>query len=229
MLRRDSDIRIRETYEVRAMKPLVSNRTALVSLLLFAAVFAGLAFIGGSAPGREVVSGTSTAWLSSDPGFEGYWKYCLKITWDVTEYGGKPHDVSHISIILNLEDCERACSPGYFAFADTAGSSVGGDGCTIYYYTEFNCKGDPTIPEGGPTIKFEPYTGECETGVSGTANVCFYCLAPPKLSTTFPSSVWIKFGLNVASGTLEGAMPNCIAPANSVRTSTWGAIKALLE
>lgn len=184
---------------------------------------------GGAAASDEVVFGKSVASVSWDKGFEGYWKYCLTISWDVSKFGGKPQDLSHISMLLGLESCLRACTSGYFAFPDTAGSNTTSEGCVVHYYVEFDCKGDPTIPDQVPTIKFEPYSGACEPGTSGTATMCFYSLAPPKPTTTSPSSVWIKFGLNVASGSLEGALPNCISPTNPVEESTWGAIKSLLD
>lgn len=208
------------------------NKTPAMSTLTLtlAAVAASFALGSGSAAaGDEVVFGKSVASLSWDKGFEGYWKYCLTISWDVNKFEGKPQDLSHISILLGLENCLRACTSGYFAFPDTAGSNATSGGCVVYYYVEFDCKGDPTIPDQVPTIKFEPYQGACEPGTSGTANLCFYSLAPPKLTTTSPSSVWIKFGLNVASGSFEGSVPNCINPTNPVEQSTWGAIKSLVD
>jgi hypothetical protein len=175
------------------------------------------------------VSGTSSAWLTNDEGFEGYWKYCLTITWDVRNFGDKAHALSHVSVMLGLENCPLACATNYFTFDDTVGTSIGGDGCTVYYYCEFVCKGDPTMPVHVPTLKFEPCGTLCEPGTYGTVYVCFYSLAPPRLTYSLPSSVWIKFGLNVTSGKLEGLLPNCIDPTAAVEPSTWGRIKALID
>lgn len=175
----------------------------------------------------EYVSATSSAWLAADTGFEGYWKYCITVTWNVRDFSDPAHSLSHVSILLGLETCSLVCQPGYFAFDDTVGTSSGYDGCTVYYYSEFNCKGEPTIPVHVPTLKFEPFATSCEPGVAGTAHVCFYSVAPPKVTTAYPSSVWIKFGQNVTSGKIEGALPGCRFAG--VEASTWGRIKALID
>jgi hypothetical protein len=111
-----------------------------------------LALLGGvPLSAQEHIWGTSSAALSNDPGFEGYWKYCFEISWDVTGYDG--YGVSHIDILLGLELCPCVCFDGYFAFADTVGSGPGttnGSGCTVYWYGYFECEGDPTVPDGGP-------------------------------------------------------------------------------
>ena len=198
--------------------------------LIIVGVLVGLVLtLAAGVHAQEHVWGTSSASLSSDPGFVGYWKYCLTITWDVTNYGGKPHALSHISILLGLENCPRACDFGYFAFADTVGYGTGEKGCTAHYYSYFECKGDPTIPVRMPTVKFEPYESGCEPGVAGTAVVCFYSVSPPRPIYPFLRPIWIKFGLNVTDGPLEGVLPNCINPSNALEPSTWGAIKALFD
>jgi hypothetical protein len=171
--------------------------------------------------------GSCSATFPNDPGFKGYWKYCLDVSWDVSPYDPKAHGVSHVSILLGLDDCPSACKDGYFAFADTAGSSSGVEGCTVYYYVEFDCKGDPTIPPAVPTIKFEPYENSCEPDVAGTAHVCFYSEAEPRPAGTLPAYVWIKFGPYIEEGTLEGTLPRCEQGTNPREPSTWGSIKAL--
>lgn len=195
-----------------------------------AAFAAGLSLLGvlvTATAADEYVWGTSSAWLTADEGFEGYWKYCVTVTWNVHDTGDPAHALSHVSILLGLETCGEACKQGYFAFDDTIGMSIGCDSCPVYYYGEFDCKGDPTIPDPVPTVKFEPYSNYCEPGIAGTAYVCFYSLAPPRPARSFPSSVWIKFGRDIASGILDGVLPSC--SFNSVEPSTWGRIKALIE
>lgn len=177
---------------------------------------------------QQYVWATASASPSLDPGFAGYWKYCITINWDITKYGGKPHGLSHISIVLGLENCPLVCRPGFFASAEMAGGGSGEGGCTAQYYFEFNCKGDPTIPRPVPTIKFEPY-GACLPGIAGTANVCFYSLAQPRPAQTYTDAVWMKFGRNITAGPIEGMLPSCITPEVSVERSTWGAIKALFD
>lgn len=213
------------------MRPTLNCRAGKIkkSCVAAAALALGL-LVGVSAIAiaeEDYVSATSSAWLADDEGFEGYWKYCITVTWNVRDFSNPAHSLSHVSILLGLETCAQVSSPGYFAFDDTVGASVGYDGCTVYYYSEFNRTGDPTIPEPVPTMKFEPYETSCEPGVAGTAHVCFYSLAAPKTASSFPSSVWIKFGQNVTSGRLEGALPGCRFTA--VEPSTWGRIKALID
>jgi hypothetical protein len=179
--------------------------------------------------GEDYVWGESDGWVSSDAGFQGYWKYCLSISWDVTGYSDPGRALSHVSIILGLDNCLDVCKDGYFAFPDTAGSSEGESLCEVYYYVEFDCTGDPTVPEWSPTIKFEPYPGYCEPGLTGTASVCFYSIAPPDTGSTDPAYVWIKFGLDVERGLIEGPMPRCVDVPTAAEPSAWGAIKLLFR
>jgi hypothetical protein len=186
--------------------------------------------VGAAAEGTPVISGTVTAVRSSDPGFAGLWKYCITLAWDVTGFGGKPHGLSHLSLLPGLDSCIYICRPGYFAFADTIGTSTNEDSCLTYYSGKFNCKGDPTLPNKAPALKFEPYGNEaCDPGVSGTANFCLYSPIPPRLAGTYPDALWIKFGQDTASGPLVGTLPDCGNPTTAVEATTWGAIKALLR
>jgi hypothetical protein len=191
-----------------------------------------VAVAGPVAATSPVISGTIAAVRSTDPGFVGMWKYCIDLAWDVTGYGGQPHGLSHASLLPGLDSCVYICRPGYFAFADTIGFSVGsGAGaCTTYYHGRFNCKGDPTLPVKSAAIKLEPNEGStCRPGTSGTARFCFYSPAAPRPAGTYPDALWIKFGQNTASGPLVGTLPDCGNPSTSVQPTTWGAIKALLH
>jgi hypothetical protein len=104
----------------------------------------------------DYVIGESEANISYDAGFLGYWRYDLTVTWDVTAYPDGGHDLSHMSFVIGLEDCPIACRNGYFVFPDTAGSSLGGGGCTVYYYVEFNCTGDPTTDSASLIASVQP-------------------------------------------------------------------------
>jgi hypothetical protein len=192
-----------------------------------AAVLGLLLSASAAAAAGEYVWGAGSAWLTDDPGFEGYWKYCITVSWDVRDFSNPAHAVSHVSVLLGLETCGETNTPGYFAFDDTVGTSDGPDSCTVYYYSEFNRAGDPTIPAPVPTIKFEPFANSCEPGVTGTAHLCFYSLAPPRSASSDPSAVWIKFGQDVASGALDGVLPSCRTTA--AEPSSWGRIKALMD
>jgi hypothetical protein len=204
------------------------NRTLLIGVGLMAVLCLALATsVGGKC---EVVSGTITAVRVSEPPFGGYWKYCLTVNWDVRNYGGQPHGVSHFSLPLGLGDCKYICQAGYAVFADPAGSSLAQSGCTTLYSGEFNCcKGDPSILLTGPVVKFDPKSSGCEPGLLGTAILCFYSPVAPRASGTYPNGVWIKFGTNRACGPLVGQLPGCGSPVIGTEASTWGGIKALFE
>ena len=92
----------------------------------------------------DAVWGTGLAYVTSEPGFEGYWEYCFHIYWDTTEYGG--HGLSHTTVYLALSDCLCACDEGYFGFHEIAGVGLGEGGCELDYYGEFDCDGDPHFP-----------------------------------------------------------------------------------
>jgi hypothetical protein len=179
--------------------------------------------------GQDYVWGESDAWVSNDAGFEGYWKYSMSISWNVSEYSDPAHATSHVSILLGLDNCLDVCEDGYFLYPDTVGASTGEGPCTVHYYLEFDCAGDPTVPDPVPTIKFEPYPSYCEPDIAGTAWVSFYSIAPPDTESTAPAHVWIKFGQYIEKGTIDGVLPKCVDIPVSTETSAWGAIKSLFR
>ena len=187
-------------------------------------LLAALALAAAPAAHAQIIWGTSTAALSTDPGFEGYWKYCFDIHWDTNPLSG--HALSHADVFLSLEECADACSPGRFAFADTAGSGDGDGGCTVYYTGAFLCEGDPHFPQFPfPTVKFEYYEGDCEPGSINSAHVCFYSHFIPSPPAVYPDALGIKFGLDTATGPLEGVLPICAV--SPVQEATWGTLKSL--
>jgi hypothetical protein len=197
-------------------------RLTPTALSLILAVLLSLA-LGPAAPAQPVW-GTSSAELSTDPGFEGYWKYCFEIHWDTSPFGA--HAMSHADVFLSLEECADACTPGRFAFADTAGNGDGEGGCTVYYTAEFLCEGDPQFPQFPfPTVKFEYMEGDCEPGTLNSANVCFYSQFIPSPPAVHPDALGIKFGQNTGTGPLEGPLPIC--EVSPVEDSSWGTIKSL--
>jgi hypothetical protein len=160
--------------------------------------------------------------------YEGYWKYCISIGWDVSEYTEGAHGASHVSLVLELEECLADCGDVCFAFPDTVGMGEGVDGCGVYFYAELDIKGDPTVPAESPTVKFEPYTDACEPDVAGTANVCFYSLIPPEAVDPEGAPIWIKFGPYTEEGLITGTLPSCEGTA-AIGHSTWSSIKRLFR
>lgn len=172
----------------------------------------------------QPVWGTSSAERSTEPGFEGFWKYCFDIHWNTNPWGAQ--GLSHADVFLSLEECAAACDPGRFASADTVGSGDGEGGCTVYYLGEFLCEGDPNFPEFPfPTVKFEHYSGDREPGAVNSAHVCFYSVFLPAPPAVHSDALGIKFGQNTGAGPLEGPLPMC--EVNPVDQTTWGTIKQL--
>ncbi|MFC1799942.1 hypothetical protein ACFL2Z_03420 [Candidatus Eisenbacteria bacterium] len=175
----------------------------------------------------DYIGGDATAIRITEPGLEGYWKYCVTINWDTSQYSEGARGQSHVSIVLGLEECLGYCGDACFMFPDTVGVSDGVDGCEVYYYAEFNIGGDPTLPPTTTTVKFEPYPADCEPDVSGTASVCFYSMFPPRIADSNPGSLWIKFGQFVEEGLITGMLPSCRTAATE--ESSWGSIKRLFR
>ena len=172
------------------------------------------------------VSMVVTAELSTDPGFEGLYKYTVTGTWDVGQFG-----LSHIDFFLTLKDLECICDPRVIQFADPAGTSDGEgltDPCKVEYEGKYNCTGDPTVPSElqVPTVKFNAIAGDCEPGVTGTGTWVFYSPFPPAPYSVDPEGVAIKHGQQVCLGPLAGTMPmgDCATPAE---TKSWGGVKAI--
>lgn len=167
---------------------------------------------------------TGTASYATDPGYEGYWKYCYDISWS-----GLPHGASHLDVFILLDDCPCLCKPGYFAFADTVGTGPGGEyePCTVYYHGSFLCQGDPTMGNDLPTIKFEYFEEGCEPDTDGYAQVCFYSVAAPIPEGLYEDAIGIKYGQITDTGCLDGVMPSCDTEASDTDKTSWGNVKAL--
>ena len=176
----------------------------------------------------DYVWGEASVTEATDPEYEGYWKYCMSIGWDVSGYAEGAHGASHVSLVLELEECLPDCGDACFAFPDTVGMGAGDNGCDVYFYAELDIKGDPTVPAENPTVKFEPYADICEPDVAGTANVCFYSLIPPESGDPEDAPIWIKFGLYTEEGLITGPLPSCEGTA-TVGHSTWSSIKRLFR
>ena len=195
--------------------------------MIVLSMLAGIWMLAASGPvaANPDVWATGTAEFTTDPGFEGYWKYCYEVSWI-----GLPHGVSHIDVLLwMVEDCPCLCSQGYFAFADTVGSGPGtpnGELCVVYYYGFFECDGDPSVGLETPVVKFEPFDDHCEPDVEGWAYLCFYSVAEP-IQIGPADCVGIKFAGEFAVGNLTGVVPGCDTAHSSVENTVWGKIKTL--
>src|SRR5262245_28872758 len=201
-----------------------------VLMLLLAAnpalAFNGLTAYYGSC---SSVSMTVTATFPNDPGFEGLWKYTLSGSWDVGQ-----HALSHLDILLMLEDCPIICDAGVFRFASPAGQSTGedsvGNPCTLFYSGSFLCNGDPSIPPSlrEPTAKFQPTSGQsCSTTTEGSGTWFFYSILSPGPETVHTGVIVIKHGNSACTGDVTGRLPTCQTTA--VEENTWGRVKMLFH
>jgi hypothetical protein len=173
-------------------------------------------------------SATVVASLSTDPGFEGLYKYCVEVRWDLDRY-----DVSHIDVFLAIPDCPCVCDKRLVSFGVPAGQSLntssGGSTCELDYFGEYACKGDPSLPPGinGPAVKFQPDPqSACAPGVSGHGTFCFYSPMPPQPDASYLNALAIKHGQEVCYGALDGQLPSCDC-AVPAQAQTWGAVKDL--
>jgi hypothetical protein len=201
----------------------IDSATKIVSVAVLTVILAAVAANAQS----DYIGGSASATRITEPGFEGYWKYCINISWNTSQYWGGAYGQSHLSIVLGLEECLGFCGESCFTLPDTVGVSDGVEGCNVYYYGELDLQGDPTIPSATVALKFEPYPSECEPDVSGTASVCFYSIFPPRIADSDPGSLWIKFGQFVEEGFITGSLPSCRTAATE--ESSWSSIKRLFR
>ena len=170
------------------------------------------------------LSMTVTAALSSDPGYEGLYKYTVTGSWDVTQFG-----LSHIDFFLQLKSLECICDPRVIKFG--GGTSTGSDpngACVVQYVGKYNCMGDPTVPAElqAPTVKFDvPDDATCRPGTVGTGTWVFYSPFHPGPYTVDPDGAAIKHGQGVCTGSLAGTMPfgDC---TTATRPTSWGNLKS---
>jgi hypothetical protein len=184
-----------------------------------------------AAPSRagECVSGTVTAALSQDSGFEGLYKYTVQFEWSLGQFA-----LSHLNVNLSLSSCDCRCDEDLIVFPVPAGSASGpgddGPFCKLDYFGEYLCNGDPSIPDSTPAVKFEPdQDGGCEPGLSGNGTMCFYSPLAPGAPAVQPA-LDIKHGQSVCVGPLSGVLPFCQGTcAVAVEDHPWGMVKALFR
>jgi hypothetical protein len=171
-----------------------------------------------------VIYGVGTAESYGDPGYEGYWHYCIDVEWNTAEMGG--HAVSFMNFLLSLGPCPCACGPNLVLFSSIAGTGVSNDGCALKFRGLYDCKEDPHFPELGPSIKFELVDTGCDLGESGSARLCFYSTFGPDATGYFPEVLGIKASTSTARGDLKGVLPVCVC-GSPVEGASWSTVKAL--
>ncbi|MDD3641957.1 MAG: hypothetical protein PHQ19_00615 [Candidatus Krumholzibacteria bacterium] len=205
-----------------------------MSRIVTASVFAVLLLLPAalSAQSCDALEFTVSAEPSTDPGFEGWYKYTVSGYWAVSgvEEGG---GLSNFLFSLGME-CPCLCDPDYDAeigFPAPAGTSTGeydDAPCdNVEYIGEAECGGYEDITTDD-VIKFEVLAGECEPVDSGTGTWVFYSTLPPLDDAVYGNAVMIKYGEMTCWGDLSGQLPDCW-DCISVGTSeqSWGATKTI--
>jgi hypothetical protein len=178
--------------------------------LLSWAAASALLVVASAAPvtATGTVTATSTVSLSHDAGFEGFYKYRITVTWDLTR-----NELGHLDLFLDLATFADTCNGAAVVFPVPAGTSTGEDpfgaACEVTYGGGFLCKMDPSLklPSMGATVKFEPLELGCSTGTSGSGTFTFYTRVPPAQAALHPNAVALKHGTQVDFGDLFGSIP----------------------
>ena len=170
---------------------------------------------------------------SSDPGFEGMYKYTITGYWEGSgvEQGW---GLSYLLFSLGAT-CPCVCdsTSEVISFPDPGGTSTGVDNttegpCEVEYlgFLECNVREDITTDV---VVKFEvPDNVSCEPIHSGTGTWIFYSTLPPADWNQYSNAVTLKYGEMSCSGDLSGRLPFC-QDCNLVGTEekTWGTIQSL--
>lgn len=181
------------------------SRTARRGL---AAALGICALIATSASAADQLEATSSVELSDDPGFEGLYKYTVRVSWEFDQYAA-----GHLDFFLDVAAFDDTCSANSVHFPAVAGTSTGEDDlgapCSVDYLGEFLCKTDPSLQQSdlGLSIKYEPLDANCFTGTNGTGTFCFYTAVPPGLPGLHDQAVAIRHGRVVTLGPLFGPLP----------------------
>ncbi len=155
----------------------------------------------------------------------GAWKYTLDITWD----SGDNHGLSHIDLLLGFEGHSCECEEFLFAFGEPAGVSdglYGDDACVLFYEGEFECHGDPSLPDVyEPILKFEPIEEDCEAGPMGGGTFVFYSDWNPEPVETPNEWLVFKAAGNQCRGPLTGELPELGCESTASNPASWGELK----
>ena len=135
----------------------------------------------------------------------GAFTYTLDVTWDM----GSQHGLSHLDLLVDVENGTCSCDDfaNYISFDAISGSSDGENGCTVDYYTELACNGDPSIGIEGILFKFEPYEDGCEPGPTGSGSFVFYSDLPGVPVNEQILALIDKASQDYCTGTLTGVFP----------------------
>jgi hypothetical protein len=96
----------------------------------------------------------------------------------------------------------------------------------VHYYGLFEPFGDRSTGLQVTLLKFEPFEGLSEPSAEGSADLCFYSLAPP-VQGDFTDHIHVKYAGGSVLGDLDGPLPGCDTLFSPTDGSTWGHVKTL--
>ena len=173
-----------------------------------------------------------TAEISTDPNYEGLYKYTISGYWEATgpEEGGT---LSFIMFSLGAE-CPCLCDSSYseIYFPNPAGTATG-----INDHTEAPCEAQLTgfLQCGGmedittdDAVKYEVNGESCVLKQYGTGEWIFYSTMEPLPWAEYCNAVFLKYGEMLCTGDLSGQLPDCFECSEvSTEEDSWGSIKSL--
>jgi hypothetical protein len=168
-----------------------------------------------------------SAELSTDPGYEGMYKYTMTGSWELDGVGA----ISYVLFSLGAE-CPCLCDSlvDMVYFENTAGTSTGettrGDACEARYNGFIECDG--LLETDDVALKYEVLGNMCDPKEAGTGTWFFYSTLSPLPYAEYTDAVYFKYGENLCTGTLTGQLPNCLECIQvPTEDKTWGAIKSI--
>ena len=172
----------------------------------------------------ELTADIAAARNTGDPSL-GKWSYTMTVVWNT----GTPYGLSHLTLWLDEANAGCSCPElvEALSWSDPLGSSTGAPGdCTVEYYGELNCDGDPSLGILGNVLKFEPYEAEgCEPGTAGTATLVFHSDFPPAGIAPIELFLLDKHGLLGCSGGVTGVFPGLPCDPTPAAHGSWGLLK----
>jgi hypothetical protein len=180
-----------------------------------------------SAQNCESIEIEVTAEVSTDPGYEGLYKYTISGNWEVSGVDA----VSYVMFSLGAECpclCDSNISTVYFP--NTAGTSTGedhkGGPCEARYTGFIECSG--LLETDDIVLKYEVLGASCDPMEIGTGTWIVYSSMSPQPWAEYPDAVYVKYGDNICTGTLTGELPDCYEciPV-SVEEKNWGTLKSI--
>lgn len=172
------------------------------------------------------IDGVITAAPNPDP-MGPAWVYTAVIDWNT----GSQYALSHMDLWLDVVGGTCGCQD--FQNAISWGDPIGQSGvaCSVSYYGELNCQGDPSIPGvQGIALKLEPMEGGgCEAGTAGQGTFTFYSNLAPAAIDEDAVTLVDKYARQYCFGNLSGVFPALPCDPVAAQETNWGSVKGMFR